>query len=78
MKQKRTFNDPPLLNRSARNELLSSKAIAEMLRADAEKIHENWKAFEARRRVSELRKSCGVESKLSTINIRRPPRYQGK
>jgi hypothetical protein len=65
--------DPPLLNRPASNKLLS----AEMFRADAEKILENWKAFEARRRVAELRKSCGVEPKLSTINIRRPPRYAG-
>jgi len=39
------------------------------------RVLENGKRFEEMRKIAELRKSCGVESELHTINVRKPPSY---
>lgn len=65
-------NDIPLLNQPSRVRMLG----LEWLRFEAEQVLKNRIDWEARRRVYELRKSCGIESdKTSTVSVRLPPRY---
>jgi hypothetical protein len=54
------------------NQLLCTSLFdREILRIDA-----NLKALHDRVKIHELRKSCGVEDKGTTINVRIPPRYR--
>jgi hypothetical protein len=65
--------DIPIIGqRSATNSLLTTSLFRnEILRRDAA-----VKAWHDRMKISELRKSCGVEDKTSyTVNVRIPPRY---
>lgn len=64
--------DPPLLNQPIVKGLLST----DLIKAEALFQLDNGLKLQAYFRVAELRKSCGIESQLSTVNVRLPPRYQ--
>lgn len=68
--------DLPLLNegQTAKALDISSDHLLKVLR-----FRENYVDFQLIHRIAELRKSCGIEPKLSsTITVRRPQRYTGK
>ena len=44
---------------------------------EVKKVLDNTLAFEGIRKIHELRKSCGVESKPMTVNVLRPPDKHG-
>lgn len=54
------------------NQLLSIGLFAR----EIERIDVNVKAWHDRMKIHELRKSCGVEDKGTTVNVRVPPRYR--
>ena len=63
--------DLPLLNQRTPNALLSTPLWVDYARQQLQSTLD----FEARRRVVELRRSCGVEPELMSVRVNRPPRY---
>ena len=47
----------------------------DLFRQYARSVIDSQIAFHRRMRIAELRKSCGVESEKTTVQVRLPPRY---
>lgn len=68
--------DIPIIGQNSITNQSLSLLSKELIWKETERYIDNAKAWEDRRKIHELRKSCGVEDKTSvTVNVRRPPRY---